>query len=160
MCYDSGSGSLFAYANWSRVGPGGGWFSYPTVAYGVDTWAYTAGGRPTYTHQGSAFELPQPVSSVTGEDVWTTVNYSFHAPSASDTDGYDFSLDDFFTDGIPSEFEHGPFVEVMIWFAHHITYPTTFTPWAAPTLVNSSVSVQPWSVGYWCHGPDNSSNAT
>ncbi|MGD0250242.1 MAG: hypothetical protein ABSB97_05075 [Thermoplasmata archaeon] len=84
--------------------------------------------------------------------------YRFHAPDAADTDGYDFSLDDFFTESIPPTFEQGPFVEVMAWFAHQITYSSTFTPWTAPTLVNSTVSPQPWDAGYWCHGVDNGTN--
>ena len=159
MCYSSDPGSLFAYANWSRVGSTGGWFSYPTVAYGVNDWAYSVGGTPTYTHQGPAFELPQTVGAVARESIWNTVTYQFRAPNASDTDGYDFSFDNFLTDGLPSEYEEGPFVEVMVWLDHHVTYPATFAPWSAPTLVNGTVLPQPWSVGYWCHGTDNTSNA-
>jgi hypothetical protein len=156
MCYDEGAGSLFAYANWSHVGGSGGWFSYPQVTYGVDNWD---GARSTYTNQSPSWILPEEVSQVADQDVWTVVNYSFHAPPSTDTDGYDFSLDDFFTESLPPVFEHGPFVEVMVWFAHHITYPPEFSSWSAPTLVNSTVSDQPWAVGDWCHGTDNSTNA-
>jgi hypothetical protein len=156
MCYGAQSGALFAYANWSHVGGNGGWFSYPQLTYGVANWA---GADSTYTNQSAAWILPQQVSQIAGEGIWTVLNYSFHAPPADATGGYDFSLDDFFTDTLPPEFQQGPFVEVMVWFAHHITYPNSFVHWAAPTLVNSTVSLEPWDVGYWCHGVDNGSSA-
>jgi len=158
MCYGS-DGSLFSYANWSEVGSAGGWFSYPQVTYGVNFWD---GPYSTYTPQSSLWPVPATVASVVGSDIWVTTNYSFRAPSGADTDGYDLSLDDFFTEHESPEFEVGasdPFVEVMVWFAHHISYPEHFLPWSAPTLVNSTVSVEPWSVGYYCHGADNSTNA-
>ncbi len=154
MCYNATPGELFAYANWSHVGATG-WFSYPQVTYGVNSWD---GAGSTYTNQSPAWSLPQTVGSVVDDSVWTIVNYSFRAPSLSDVDGYDFSLDDFFTETLPPVFEDGPFVEVMVWFAHHITYPT-FHTWDAPTLVNGTVESVPWSVGYYCHGTDNGTNA-
>jgi hypothetical protein len=156
MCYDRGTGSMFAYANWSEVGSSGGWFSYPQVTYGVANWA---GAESTYTNQSEAWVLPEEVSRVVNGSLWTVVNYSFDPPPSSDTSGYDFSLDDFFTETLPPQFEQGPFVEVMVWFAHHITYPAAFIRWSAPTLVNSTVSLEPWAVGEWCHGADNGSNA-
>ncbi len=156
MCYNASPGSLFAYANWSKVGSAGGWFSYPQVTYGVNSWD---GVHSTYTNQSPAWTLPQSVSQIVSESIWTVVNFSFLPPPSNMTSGYDFSLDDFFTGTLPPEFEEGPFVEVMVWFAHHITYPASFSHWSAPTLVNSTLSVQPWDVGEWCHGVDNSSNA-
>ncbi|MCI4327280.1 MAG: hypothetical protein L3K16_06575 [Thermoplasmata archaeon] len=158
-CYNSSAGSMLAYANWTHVGAPGGWFSYPTVAYGVNSWAYTDGGVPTYTGQVASWALPQRVSAVVNESVWATVNDSFRAPSASDTTAYDFSLDMFLTDGVPSEYEEGPFAEVMVWFAHRITYPSEFSPWSAASLVNSVAVAEPIGVGYWCHGVDNGTNA-
>jgi hypothetical protein len=158
MCY-GGDGSLFGYANWSHVGSAGGWFSYPQVTDGVNFWD---GAYSSYTPQSSLWAVPTTVSSVVGSDLWVTTNYSFRAPNASVTDGYDLSLDDFFTEHESPEFEIGasdPFVEVMVWFAHHITYPNHFLSWSTSTLVNSTVSVEPWSVGYWCHGAGNSTNA-
>ena len=156
MCYGASTGAMFAYANWSHVGDPGGWFSYPQVTYGVNDWL---GAYSTYTNQSSLWVQPQSVAQVTNESVWAVLNYSFEAPPAADVDGYDFSIDNFLTETLPPLFEEGPFVEVMVWFAHHVTYPFEFVHWEAPTLVNSSVSVQPWDVGYWCHGVDNSSNA-
>jgi hypothetical protein len=161
MCYDATSGSVAATINWTHVGRtgglagAGGFFSYPEVSYGVDSWA---GAHSTYTNQSPYWTLPATVSSVTARDIWTTLSYSFQSPSATDVTGYDFSLDDFFTQSLPPTFEQGAFVEVMVWFAHHDNYPKEFLNWSAPTLVNSAVTVQPWAIGYWCHGGRNSSN--
>lgn len=155
MCYGAESGAMFAYANWTHVGATG-WFSYPQVTYGVNDWL---GATSTYTNQSSLWTQPQNVAQVTNESVWATLNYSFRAPPATDVDGYDFSIDNFLTETLPPEFEQGPFVEVMVWFAHHVTYPFEFLHWAMPTLDNATVSVEPWDVGYWCHGPDNGTDA-
>jgi hypothetical protein len=154
MCYDPASGSMFAYTNWSHVSATG-WYSYPSVVYGVNEWN---GAHSTNTSQSPAWVLPRSVGSAVNGSLWVVVNYSVHPPNASDTDGYDFSLDDFFTGRQPPVFEVGPFVEVMVWFSHHITYPATFSPFTAPTLVNGTLTDAPWSVADWCHGPDNSTN--
>ena len=156
MCYNATSGSMFSYANWTKVGTGGGWFSYPQVAYGVNEYD---GSRTTYTNQSPAWTLPQSVASTVNESLWVTSEYAVRAPSPADVDGYDLSLDDFFSSGPWPEFEVGPFVEVEIFLAHNISYPFHWAHWSAPTLVNSTVSVEPWDVAYWCHGTDNGSSA-
>ena len=117
------------------------------------------GVHSTYTNQSARWALPQTVAATVSDDLWTTVNYSFAPPNASDVDGYDYSIDDFFTETVPPVFEHGPFVEVMVWFAHHIIYPPHFLHWSAPTFVNGTVSIRPWQVAYWCHGAANGTNA-
>ncbi len=156
MCYDAASGSMFAYANWSRVGPAGGWFSYPQVTYGVNFWA---GAESTYTNQSPLWELPQTVSEATAENVWFTTSFALRAPGPSDVTGYDLSLDEYLTESLPPVFEVGPFVEVELFLAHNISYPYHWIHWQMPTLVNSTLAIEPWDVGYWCHGTDNSSNA-
>ncbi len=157
MCYDASTGSEFAYANWTHVGGTGySWFSYPTVVYGVNFWD---GAYSTYTDQNPSFTLPETVASVVQQDVWFTANYSLSAPPAADVDGYDLSFDDFFTQNWPVPFEVGPFVEVETFLAHNITYPFEWVHWSAPTLVNGSLTVEPWDVAWWCHGADNSTNA-
>jgi hypothetical protein len=155
MCYSSENGSLFAYANWSNVGSPGGWFSYPQVAYGVDDYL---GEYTTYTNQGLAWELPQTVSTVVNKSLWVTASYNFNAPGPTDTDGYDLSFDNFFSEGLPPTLQVPPFVEVEVFLAHNISYPFHYAHWSADTLVNGTVSAQPWDVGYWCHGADNGSN--
>lgn len=156
MCYNASDGSLFSYANWTKVGDGGGWFSYPQVAYGVNEYA---GAHTTYTNQSPDWVLPQTVASTVNESLWVTSGYGFRAPNASDVDGYDLSLDNFFSEGLPPKLEMGPFVEVELFLAHSITYPFEWVHWSSLTLVNTTLSVQPWDVAYWCHGVDNSSNA-
>jgi len=59
MCYNATDGALFSYANWTKVGAAGGWFSYPQVAYGVDQYL---GALTTYTNQSGAWALPQTVA--------------------------------------------------------------------------------------------------
>ncbi len=155
MCYRAANGSLFAYANWSKVGAGGGWFSYPQVAYGVASYD---GSSTTYTNQSPAWSLPQTVATTVNASLWVTTAYAIDPPAPSDVDGYDLSLDDFLSEGLPPTFEVSPFVEVEIFLAHNISYPYTWVHWATPTLVNTSVSVRPWDVAYWCHGADNGTN--
>ncbi|MGC1582472.1 MAG: hypothetical protein WA766_13380 [Candidatus Acidiferrales bacterium] len=155
MCYSSEDGSLFAYANWSHVGAPGGWFSYPQVAYGVNDYL---GEYTTYTNQSPAWELPQTVSTVVNTSLWVTASYDFNAPSPADTDGYDLSFDNFFSEGLPPTIEVPPFVEVEVFLAHNISYSFHYAHWSTDTLVNGTVSVEPWDVGYWCHGVDNGSN--
>jgi hypothetical protein len=157
LCYDAGSGAVFNYVNWSQVGAAGGWFSYPQISYGVDRWG---GSATTYTGQSAHWNLPQQVGSVVGSNVWGTVTYAYHAPSSSVTRGNDFSFDDFLSQSVPPNFEQGPFVELMVWFDHHNIYPFTFSHWSMPTLVGSTLSTQPWDVGYWCHARQNSSSPT
>jgi hypothetical protein len=157
MCYNSGTGAMTAYANWSHVGGSGySWMSYPQVTYGVNFWD---GAYSTYTNQNPEWSLPQSVSSIAASSVWFTANYSIRAPPRADVDGYDLSLDDFFTETLPPVFEVGPFVEVEMFLAHNISYPFSYVHWSTPTLVNGSMGPEPWDVGWWCHGPGNSSNA-
>ena len=157
MCYDASSGATFAYANWSHVGGSGfSWFSYPQITYGVNAWD---GTYSTYTNQTPDWTLPQTVGSVAQGNVWFSTTYSLRAPPTEDVDGYDLSLDDFFTATLPPVFEVGPFVEVEIFLAHNISYPFSYAPWSTPTLVNASITLEPWDIGWWCHGPGNSTNA-
>jgi hypothetical protein len=155
MCYNAATGSMFAYANWTRVGPAGGWFSYPQLTYGVADWL---GPFSTYTNQSPSWILPQPVHAITNEDVWVTAGYRLNAPGPADVDGYDLSFDNFLTESLPPYFEVGPFVEVEVFLAHNISYPFRWIPWQTETLVNATLVDAPWDVAYWCHGPDNSSN--
>ena len=155
MCYAASDGSLFAYANWSHVGASGGWFSYPQVAYGVNDYA---GPATTYTNQSPAWALPQTVAATVNEDLWVTTSYSLRAPPSSNVTGYDLSLDDFLSRGLPPTLEVPPFVEVEIFLAHNISYPFDWVHWSTLTLVNTTLAVRPWDVAYWCHGTDNGTN--
>jgi len=157
MCYNANVGSMFAYANWTHVGGTGySWMSYPQVTYGVNFWD---GPYSNFTSQNPDWSLPLSVSSVVQDNVWFTTQYSINAPPAHDVDGYDLSLDDFLMQSWPSYFEVGPFVEVETFLAHNITYPFEWVHWSTPTLVNGALVSEPWDVAWWCHGPNNSSNA-
>jgi hypothetical protein len=157
MCYDASSGAMFAYANWSHVGGTGySWMSYPQITYGVNAWD---GTYTTYTNQNPDWSLPQTVGSVAQESVWFTSTYSLRAPPAEDVDGYDLSLDDFFTESLPPVFEVGPFVEVEMFLAHNISYPFEWVHWSTPTLLNATVATEPWDVAWWCHGANNGTSA-
>ena len=157
MCYDASTGAMFAYANWSHVGGTGyAWMSYPQVTYGANFWY---GPYSTLTGQNPAWNLPLSVRSVVQGDVWFTTQYSLNAPPVHDVDGYDLSLDDFFMENWPSYFEVGPFVEVEMFLAHNISYPFEWVHWSTPTLVDGTLMSVPWDVAWWCHGPDNGTNA-
>lgn len=157
MCYDAATGAMLGYANWSKVGPAGGWISYPQITYGVNFWY---GPYTTYTNESGVWTLPQTVAAVTNESVWFTTNYTLSAPPNSDVTGYDLSFDFYLMQPVPSYFEVGPFVEVEILLAHNISYPFEWIHWSTPTLVNGTVVPVPWDVAYWCHGtaPNNGSN--
>ena len=156
MCYNATTGSLFSWVNWSKVGSAGGWFSYPQVAYGVNVYD---GALTTYTNQSAAWALPQTVASAVNESLWVTASYELRAPGASDVDGYDLSFDDFLSQGLPPTLEGPPpFVEVEIFLAHNISYPSKWVPWSMPTVVNGTLQSEPWDIAYWCHGVDNGTN--
>ncbi len=156
MCYSASAGDLLAYANWSEVGAAGGWFSYPQVTYGVNLWD---GIFSTYTNMSPVWKLPQSVGAVVNESVWTTATYRLTVPPRADVTGYDLSFDNFFSATFPSQFEVGPFVEVEIFLAHNISYPFEWIPWTTTTQINGSFVPELWDIGYWCHGPDNGTNA-
>jgi hypothetical protein len=152
LCYNAETGSVLNYVNWSSVGGAGGWFTYPEISYGVQSWG---GSATTYTPQSSHWSLPATVDSVVGSNAWGTVSYTYHPPNPSVARGNDYSFDDFLTETRPPVFEQGPFIEVMVWFYHNQLYPISFSQWSMPTLVDGSLSNQRWDVGYWCHGPHN-----
>jgi hypothetical protein len=157
-CYSSGTGSLFSYVNWSAVGGKGGWYSYPQITYGVD---YYEGPTDTYTNQSSMWTLPKPVSSVVNNGLWVTASYSYHPPPTSIATGDDISFDNYLSDNSPPTFESGtPWVEVLVLLAHTVwNHPSEWISWNMTTLVNSTLSVQPWAIGYWCHSPTNGSSS-
>jgi hypothetical protein len=157
MCYNATTGALNNSVDWKKVGGKGGWFSYPQVVYGVNAY----GGSDTYTNQSAAWTLPQTVATTVNESLWVSANYTFYAPNATKVSGYDLSFDNFLSEGLPPTFEQGPFVEILVLLDHHIiSHPAGWINYSTETLVNNTASVQPWYVGYWCHGNDNGSSPT
>jgi hypothetical protein len=156
MCYNDESGDLFNYVNWSHVGGKGGWFSYPQIAYGVNQFE---GPTDTYTGQGASWILPQSEATVAQDRVWVTSSYDYNEPTGNTSTGDDISFDNYLTPGQTPTWKVQPWVEVLVLLDHEIwSYPSVWANWSMPTLINSTVSVQPWSIGYWCHGKDNSSS--
>jgi hypothetical protein len=155
MCYNSATGAMFAYVNWSHVASPGGWFSYPQIAYGVNSFA---GSYSTYTGQSPAWSLPQTVATITGDSVWLTTNYQFNAPSSSVVSRYDLSFDELLGGSLPPVFAGDPYVEVEIMMDHNVNYPHVYFPWSTPTLVGSTLASEPWGVGFWCHGAGNTTS--
>jgi hypothetical protein len=159
LCYDSSTGSLLSYVNWSKVGGNGGWFSYPEDTYGVDRFNSTG---DTYTNQSSVWKLPQSVATTISDRLWVTAAYDYHPPVRSKATGDDLSFDNYLTKELPPTWENGtPFIEVLVLLAHKVwSYPSEWIAWSMRTLVNSHVETVPWDIGYWCHGPDNGTSAT
>lgn len=156
MCYDAGSGALSNYVNWSAVGGKGGWFSYPQIVYGVDQFE---GPTDTYTGQGPNWMLPQSEATLAQDRVWVTSSYDYNEPTGNTSTGDDISFDNYLTPGQTPTWKTQPWVEVLILLDHEIwSYPSTWANWSMPTLVNSTVSVEPWAIGYWCHGKNNGTN--
>jgi hypothetical protein len=156
MCYDAGSGSLSNFVNWSAVGGKGGWFSYPQVVYGVNQFE---GPTDTYTGQLPNWMLPQSEASIARGGVWVTSSYDYNEPSGNTSTGDDISFDNYLTPGSTPTWKTQPWVEVLILLDHEIwSYPSAWANWSMPTLVNSTISVEPWAIGYWCHGAKNGTN--
>jgi len=157
MCYNAPTGSLYNYVNWSQVGGKGGWFSYPQIVYGVNQFE---GSTDSYTGQGPSWVLPQSEAAVVDDDVWVTSTYNYSEPTGNTSTGDDISFDNYLTPGQTPTWKVHPWVEVLILLDHEIwSNPSNWTNWTMPTMVDSSVSVQPWAIGYWCHGKDNGTNA-
>jgi hypothetical protein len=158
LCYNAPSGRLNSYANWTHVGGNGGWFSYPQLAYGVNDYD---GSYDTYTNQSPTWALPQSVATTENASLWVTASYNYHPPSLKGAIGYDLSFDNYLSEGSVPTFENGPFIEILVLLAHHlVSHPAGWIAWNMTTLVDASVSVRPWYVGYWCHGTKNSSSPT
>jgi hypothetical protein len=156
MCYDAATGALFNYVNWSKVGHPGGWFSYPQVVYGVDQFE---GPTDSYTGQGPNWVLPQSEATVVHHDVWVTSSYDYNEPTGNTSTGDDISFDNYLTPGATPTWKVQPWVEVLVLLDHEIwSSPSVWANWSMPTLVDSTLSTEPWAIGYWCHGKSNSSN--
>jgi hypothetical protein len=158
ICYDAANGKVTTRVNWTHVGGSGGWFSYPQLAYGVDSYD---GSYDTFTNQSAVWTLPQTVTTTESRSLWVTASYNYSPPSLRGAIGYDLSFDNYLSESNPPTFENGPFVEVLVLLDHHlVSHPAGWIPWNMTTLVDSTVESRPWYVGYWCHGSNNSSSPT
>jgi hypothetical protein len=156
VCYTGGPGSAVENSvNFSNVGGAGGVLAYPHVEYGQDLW----GGSPGTMAAG--FGLPETDSVATNQSMWLTNTYSIHDHGAA---AYDYVWDNFLSSYVPNPSNvSGPgnfSLEVMLW----MTTGYEGSPWGyftydgstpLPTLINSTLSEQPWDFSYFCQGTNN-----
>jgi PKD repeat protein len=158
ICYTGGAGGAVSNdVNFSSVGGAEGVVGFPHVEYGQDLW----GGSPGNMSPG--FQLPETVSNATNSSLWLTNSYS-----VNDTLGaaaYDYVWDNFLSSYVPNPGNiSGPTnysLEVMLWMSTGLEgSPFTYFPdegsTSLPTLINTTLSDQPWDFSSFCQGTDNS----
>jgi PKD repeat protein len=157
VCYTGGTaGEVSNEVNFSNVGGAEGVLGFPHVEYGQDLW----GGSPGNMSPG--FELPEPVSSATNSSLWLTNTYSINDSRGSAA--YDYVWDNFLSSYIPNPGNvSGPTnysLEVMLWMSTGLEgSPFTYFPYegtaSLPTMVNTTLSNQPWDFSHFCQGTNN-----
>jgi hypothetical protein len=153
LCYAGGtSGVVTNVADFTDVGGASGVLAFPHLEYGQDLW----GGSPGTMAEG--FDLPETVADATHQPMWLTNTYSIHDVGSA---AYDYVWDNFLStyEATPTNYS-GPgnySLEVMLWmstgyegspFAYHPIDAST----RLPTLINSTLSEQPWEFSYFCQG--------
>jgi len=157
ICYTGGTaGAVSNDVNFSNVGGAEGVLGFPHVEYGQDLW----GGSPGNMSPG--FQLPEPVSNATNSSLWLTNSYSINDSLGSAA--YDYVWDNFLSSYIPNPGNvSGPTnysLEVMLWMSTGFEgSPFTYFPYegtaSLPTMVNATLSDQPWDFSHFCQGADN-----
>lgn len=156
VCYTGGSaGVLTNRVHFSSVGGAGGVLGFPHVEYGQDLW----GGSPGKMAPG--FKLPELDSRAVDQNMWLTNTYSIYDKGRA---AYDYVWDNFLSSYVPTPSNvTGPgnfSLEIMLWMT--IGYESS--PWnyftydgstSLPTLINATLSSQPWDFSYYCQGTDN-----
>ncbi len=156
VCYTGGpDAAVVNTVNFSNVGGAGGVLAYPHVEYGQDLW----GGSPGTMATG--FSLPETDSVATNQSMWLTNTYSIQD---NGTAAYDYVWDNFLSSYVPTPSNtSGPgnfSLEVMLW----MTTGYESSPWdyftydgsaSLPTLINSTLTDQPWDFSYFCQGTND-----
>ncbi len=158
VCYSGGGdGMVSNVVNFSSVGGAEGVLGFPHVEYGQDLW----GGSPGNMSPG--FVLPEPVSTATNSSLWLTNTYSINDSLGSAA--YDYVWDNFLSSYVPTPANtSGPgnfSLEIMLWMSTgEEASPFTYFPYEGtaelPTLVNSTLSDQPWDFSHFCQGTNDS----
>jgi len=158
ICYTGGTGGVVSNdVNFSSVGGAEGVVGFPHVEYGQDLW----GGSPGNMTAG--FQLPEPVSNATNSSLWLTNSYSIN--DSLGAAAYDYVWDNFLSSYVPNPGNtSGPTnysMEVMLWMSTGLEgSPFTYFPdegsASLPTMINTTVSDQPWDFSHFCQGTDNS----
>lgn len=163
LCYTGGAdGVVSNVVNFSSVGGAEGVDGFPHIEYGQDLW----GGSPG--NMSPNLVLPETVSNATNSSLWLTNSYS-----VNDSEGgaaFDYVWDNFLSTYVPNPNNtSGPgnfSLEIMLWMSTGLEgSPFTYFPYegtaSLPTLVNASLSDQPWDFSHFCQGgPDNNSELT
>ncbi len=157
ICYTGGTaGAVSNDVKFSSVGGAEGVLGFPHVEYGQDLW----GGSPGNMSPG--FQLPEPVSNATNSSLWLTNSYSINDSLGSAA--YDYVWDNFLSSYLPNPGNvSGPTnysLEVMLWMSTGFEgSPFTYFPYegtaSLPTMVNATLSEQPWDFSHFCQGADN-----
>ncbi len=158
VCYSGGgAGAVSNVVNFSNVGGAEGVLGFPHVEYGQDLW----GGSPG--NMSPEFELPEPVATATNSSLWLTNTYSINDSLGSAA--YDYVWDNFLSSYVPTPANvTGPgnfSLEIMLWMSTgQEGSPFTYFPYEGvaelPTLVNSTLSDQPWDFSHFCQGTNDS----
>jgi len=153
ICYSGGGeGVVTNRVHFSSVGGAGGVLAYPHLEYGQDLW----GGSPGSMAPG--FYLPETESTAAHARLWLTNTYAIRDSGAA---AYDYVWDNFLSSYVPTPANlSGPgnySLEIMLW----MTTGFESSPWDyftndgstdLPTLINSSLTNEPWSFSYFCQG--------
>ncbi|HXY47420.1 MAG TPA: hypothetical protein VEK13_05960 [Thermoplasmata archaeon] len=156
ICYTGGAhGDVSNRVHFSSVGGAGGVLGFPHVEYGQDLW----GGSPGTMAPG--FTLPEKDSAAAHQAMWLTNSYAIHDSGQA---AYDYVWDNFLSSYIPNPANvSGPgnfSLEIMLWMTTGYegspwSYFTDYGSTDLPTLINTTVSSQPWAFSYFCQGFNN-----
>ena len=163
ICYTGGDqGVVSNVVNFSSVGGAEGVDGFPHIEYGQDLW----GGSPG--NMSPSLVLPETVSNATNSSLWLTNSYSVNDSAGGAA--FDYVWDNFLSTYVPNpDNVSGPgnfSLEIMLWMSTGLEgSPFTYFPdegtASLPTLINASLSDQPWDFSHFCQGgPDNNSELT
>jgi len=156
ICYTGGTdGVVRNHVHFTSVGGAGGVLAFPHVEYGQDLW----GGSPGTMAHG--FTLPETDSVAADQAMWLTNTYAIHDTGEA---AYDYVWDNFLSTYIPTPANvSGPgnySLEIMLWMTTGYEsspwdYFTDYGSTHLPTLINTTVSSEPWAFSYFCQGTNN-----
>jgi PKD repeat protein len=154
LCYDASTGVL---SNHIDVDTPDGAFhhviGFPEAVLGQSIYGGASG------YQNPALPLPvTTVSNLTGEDLWSSVNYSMQIVGRTP---YNLAYDDWLTltpaNGTVGR-NPGDRIEVMLWFSTDLNRSwIRQEPVAIPSFVNGTVDPRDWLRDQWC---ENASQIT
>jgi PKD repeat protein len=151
LCYDNSTGTLSNSISVTTPGASAdSVLGFPAAVFGQNI----KGGDRGDLNPG----LPLPdvrVSNVTGESLWSAVNYSVVTQSTA----YNLAFDDWLTQTEANSTlgrNPGPRVEVMVWFADNLDRSWLHqSSVSIPSYVNGSSDPRDWLRDQWCQQNDS-----